>query len=130
MTDTLCRQDIQGARIMIERFIIKIELGYDQVRFRYRYPLGAGLGSGSEKGMLESEPIERSLHDMDQKVSNRSISSPPTWQKNLCPQENQGRSIREIWRYTGCTQMRKRRSENCLYITGYQKSGSGVFVQR
>jgi len=67
MADTLGRQDIQAARIMIERFIIKVELGYDQVRIRYRYPLGAGLGRRDEKEMLEAEPIERSLHDMDQK---------------------------------------------------------------
>lgn len=67
MADTLGRQDIQAARIMIERFIIQIELGYDQVRIRYRYPLGAGLGRGDEKEMLEAEPIERSLHDMDRK---------------------------------------------------------------
>lgn len=67
MADTLGRQDIQAARIIIERFIIKIELGYDEVRIRYRYPLGAGLGRGNEKEMLEAEPIERSLHDMDQK---------------------------------------------------------------
>ena len=67
MTDTLGRQDIQAARIMIERFIINIELGYDQIRIRYRYPLGAGLGRCSEKEILETEPIERSLHDMDRK---------------------------------------------------------------
>ncbi len=65
VADTLGRQDIQAARIMIERFIIKIELGYDEVRIWYRYPLGAGLGRGNEKEMLEAEPIERSLHDMD-----------------------------------------------------------------
>jgi len=65
MAVTLARQDIQAARIMIERFIIKIELGYDEVRIRYRYPLGASLGMGNEKEMLEAEPIERSLHDMD-----------------------------------------------------------------
>jgi len=52
---------------MIERFITKIELGYDEVRIRYRYPLGAGLGRGNEKEMLQAEPIERSLHDMDKK---------------------------------------------------------------
>ncbi len=67
MADTLGRQDIQASRTMIERFIIQIELGYDQVRIRYRYPLGAGLGRGNEKEMLEAEPIERSLHDMNQK---------------------------------------------------------------
>ncbi len=67
MTDMLGRQDIQAARIIIERFIIKIELGYDEVRIRYRYPLGAGLGTGNEKEMLEAEPVDRSLHDMDQK---------------------------------------------------------------
>jgi DNA invertase Pin-like site-specific DNA recombinase len=67
MNDMLGRQDIQVARIMIEQFITKIELGYDDVRIRYRYPLGAGLGRGNEKEMLEAEPIERSLHDMDQK---------------------------------------------------------------
>jgi len=67
MVDTLGRQEIQAARIMIERFIIQIELGYDQVRIRYRYPLGAGFGRGNEKEMLEAEPIERSLHDMDRK---------------------------------------------------------------
>jgi len=67
VADTLGRQDIQAARIIIERFIIKIELGYDQVRIRYRYPLGAGLGRGNDKEMLEAEPIERSLHDMDRK---------------------------------------------------------------
>ncbi|MEW6093081.1 MAG: recombinase family protein [Chloroflexota bacterium] len=67
MTDTLGRQDIQAARIMIERFIIKIELGYDQVRIRYRYPLEVGLGRQDEKTSLEAEPIERSLHDLDQK---------------------------------------------------------------
>ena len=65
MAATLARQDIQAARIMIERFIIKIELGYDEVRIRYRYPLGAGLGMGNDKETLEAEPIERSLHDMD-----------------------------------------------------------------
>jgi DNA invertase Pin-like site-specific DNA recombinase len=54
MTDTLGRQDIQAARIMIERFIIKIELGYDEVRIRYRYLLGAGLGRGNDKEMLEA----------------------------------------------------------------------------
>jgi hypothetical protein len=67
MTDTLGRQDIQAARIMIERFIIKIELGYDAVRIRYRYPLGAGRGGENAKESLEAEPIERSLHDMDRK---------------------------------------------------------------
>ena len=67
VVEKLARKDIQAARIMIERFIIKIELGYDEVRIHYRYPLGAGLGMGNEKEMLEAEPIERSLHDMDQK---------------------------------------------------------------
>lgn len=67
MAATLGRQDIQAARIIIERFIIKIELDYDEVRIRYRYPLGAGLGRGDEKEMLEAESIERSLHDMDRK---------------------------------------------------------------
>lgn len=67
MVDMLGRQDIQAARIMIERFVIQIELGYDQARIRYRYPIGAGLGRGNEKEMLEAEPIERSLHDMDRK---------------------------------------------------------------
>jgi len=52
---------------MIERFVIQIELGYDQVRIQYRHPLGAGLGAGSAREMLEAEPIERSLHDMDRK---------------------------------------------------------------
>jgi len=56
--ETLGRQDIQAARIMIERFIIQIEPGYEPVRIRYRYPLGAGLGVGNEKGMQEAEPIE------------------------------------------------------------------------
>jgi hypothetical protein len=65
MADTLAWQDIQADRIIIERFIIKIELGYDEFRIRYRYPLGAGLGRGNEKEMLEAEPIERSLHEMD-----------------------------------------------------------------
>jgi len=64
---TLSRQDIQAARIMIERFIIKIEIGYDEVRIRYRYPLGASFGRGNEKEMLDAEPIERSLHNMDHK---------------------------------------------------------------
>ena len=67
MADTLGRQDIQAARIMIERFIIKIELGYDQVRIRYRYPLEARLGMRKDNEMLEAEPIERSHHDMDWK---------------------------------------------------------------
>jgi len=69
MTDMLSRQDIQAARIVIERFIIKVELGYDEVRIRYRYPLEAGLGGekGKTKESLEAEPIERSLHDMDRK---------------------------------------------------------------
>jgi hypothetical protein len=67
MTDTLGQQDIRAARIMIERFIIKIELGYDVVRIRYRYPLGVGLGGENAKESLEAEPIERSLHDMDRK---------------------------------------------------------------
>jgi hypothetical protein len=67
MADKLGRQDILAARIMIERFIIKVELGYDEVRIRYRYPLGAGLGGENAKESLEAEPIERSLHDMDQK---------------------------------------------------------------
>jgi len=58
---TLGRQDIQAARTMIARFIIQIELGYDEVRIRYRYPLGAGLGRGNEKEMLEAEPIERRI---------------------------------------------------------------------
>lgn len=52
---------------MIERFIIKIKLGYDEVRIQYRCPLGAGLGRGNEKEMLDPEPFEHSLHDMDQK---------------------------------------------------------------
>jgi len=88
MTDTLGRQDIQAARIMIERFIIKIELGYDQVRIRYRYPLEASLGKGNEKEMLEAEPIERSLHDMDQK-SNQSIHklAPHLAEKPLPPRK-------------------------------------------
>jgi DNA invertase Pin-like site-specific DNA recombinase len=67
VADTLGWQDIQAARIIIERFIIKVELGYDEVLIRYRYPLGAGLGRGNEKEMLEAEPIERTLHDMDRK---------------------------------------------------------------
>ena len=67
ITESLGRQDIQAARILIERFIVKIELGYDQVRIGYRYPLEAGLGRENGKGSLEAEPIERSLHDMDQK---------------------------------------------------------------
>ena len=69
MTDSLGRQDIQAARVLIEQFIFKIELGYDQVRVRYRYPLEACLGGekGRTKESLEAEPIERSLHDMDRK---------------------------------------------------------------
>ncbi len=65
----LGRQDIQAARVLIERFIFQIELGYDQVRVRYRYPLEASLGGkkGQTKEALEAEPIERSLHDMDRK---------------------------------------------------------------
>jgi hypothetical protein len=55
MADKLSQQNIQAARIMIERFIILIELGYDHVRIRYRYPFGAGLGRGNEKEMLEEE---------------------------------------------------------------------------
>jgi len=58
LSDTLGRQDIQAARIIIERFIIQIELGYDEVRIRYRYPLGAGMGRGSEKEIVEVEPVD------------------------------------------------------------------------
>jgi hypothetical protein len=69
VTDSLGRQDIQAARVLIERFIFKIELGYEQVRIWYRYPLEAGLigQKGRGKETLEAEPIERSLHDMDRK---------------------------------------------------------------
>jgi hypothetical protein len=67
ITESLGRQDIQAARVLIERFIGKIELGYDRVRICYRYPLEAGLGRQFGKELLEAEPIERSLHDMDRK---------------------------------------------------------------
>ena len=69
VTDSLGRQDIQAARILIERFIVKIELGYDQIRVWYRYPLEAGLigEKGRERETLDAQPIERSLHDMDRK---------------------------------------------------------------
>jgi hypothetical protein len=69
MADTLGRQDIQAARLLIEKFISKIELGYNQVRIWYRYPLEAGLigEKGRGRETLDARPIERSLHDMDRK---------------------------------------------------------------
>ena len=69
ITECLGRQDIQAARVLIERVISKIELGYDQVHIWYRYPLEVGLAGqkGRGKETLDAQPIERSLHDMDRK---------------------------------------------------------------
>jgi hypothetical protein len=66
-TSIHCRQDIQAARVLIVLFILKIELGYDQIRIRYRYPLEADPGKRYEEESLEAESIERSLHEVDRK---------------------------------------------------------------
>jgi DNA invertase Pin-like site-specific DNA recombinase len=69
VADSLGRQDLHAARVLIERFIFRIELGYDQMRIWYRYPLGPGLTEQKGRGgeTLEAEPIECSLHDINRK---------------------------------------------------------------
>jgi len=86
VANTFGRQDIQAARIMIARVIIKIELGYDEVHILYRCPLGAGQRKGNGKEILEAEPNERSLNDMD-RASIQSIYelAPHLAEKQLLP---------------------------------------------
>jgi hypothetical protein len=61
MTDMLGRQDIQAARLLIEKFISKIELGYNQVRIWYRYPLEVGLGGQNGRGKKPRGGTNRAL---------------------------------------------------------------------
>jgi len=126
VAESLGRQDIQAARVLIERFIIKIELGYDQVIIRYRYPLEAGLGRQGEKTTLEAVPIERSLHDMDRKsIQTIYKLAPHLAEKPLPPRKPRPVDPRNLEIYRLHTE-EKRPSGSLQNNTDYLKSGFGI----
>jgi len=65
VADSLARYDMQAVRILAERFLERVELGYDRIRIHYRYPLDSGLGSqtsrDSKSDVLSGSMIERPM---------------------------------------------------------------------
>jgi hypothetical protein len=62
------------------------------------------------------------------KVSNPSINLPPTWQKNRFRPGRRGRSIPGIWRFIGCTQLRRKPSDSLPRYIDFRRSGCGIFA--
>ena len=92
VTDSLGRQYLQAARVLIERFIVKIELGYDQFCIRYRYPLDAGLAERNRVGEhWERNRLSEPCMTWTARVFNPFINWPHIWRKSLSRPDRRGR---------------------------------------
>ncbi len=70
VTESIVRNDLHAVRVFTERFLERVELGYDRVRIHYRYPLDSTL-AGQEKPERKEDVLSGSVIELPLARSDR-----------------------------------------------------------